>query len=72
MSELDDTNVIHRVGFEMAQQVKRDAAHMLEDFSIDGLEHMNRSFIDANISPGGAADMLSLTIFLSSLIKQDN
>ena len=72
MSELDDTNVIHRVGFEMAQQVKRDAAHMLEDFSIDGLEHMNRRFIEANISPGGAADMLSLTIFLSSLIKQDN
>lgn len=69
MSELDDTNVIHRVGYEMAQQVKRDAAHMLENFSIEGLEQMNQRFIDANISPGGAADMLSLTIFLSSFIK---
>lgn len=72
MSELDDTNVIHRAGFEMAQQVKQDAAHLLENFSIEGLEQMNRRFIDTNISPGGAADMLSLTIFLSALIKKDN
>ena len=72
MSELDDTNVIHRAGYEMAQQVKREAAHLLENFSIEGLEQMNRRFIDANISPGGAADMLSLTIFLSAIIKKDN
>ena len=71
MSELDDTNVIHRAGFEMAQQVKQEAAHLLENFSIEGLEQMNLRFIDANISPGGAADMLSLTIFLSALIKKD-
>ena len=69
MSELDDTNVIHRAGYEMAQQVKQEAAHLLENFSIEGLEQMNRNFINANISPGGAADMLSLTIFLSTLTK---
>ncbi|MBR5638586.1 MAG: [Muribaculaceae bacterium] len=69
ISELDDTNVIHRAGYEMAQQVKQEAAHLLENFSIEGLEQMNRRFIDANISPGGAADMLSLTIFLSALTK---
>ncbi len=69
MSELDDTNVIHRVGFEKAQQVKLDARHLLENFSIEGLEQMNESFIKANISPGGAADMLSLTFFLSSFFK---
>ena len=69
MSELDDTNVIHRAGYEMAHQVKHEAAHLLENFSIEGLEQMNRNFINANISPGGAADMLSLTIFLSTLTK---
>ncbi len=69
MSELDDTNIIHRVGYEMAQQVKREAAHLLKNFSIEGLEQMNRRFIESNISPGGAADMLSLTIFLSSFKK---
>lgn len=72
MSELDDTNVIHRVGYEMAQQVKREAAHLLENFSIEGLEQMNQRFIESNISPGGAADMLSLTLFLSATIKKDN
>ena len=70
MSELDDTNVIHRAGYDMAQQVKRDAAHLLENFSIDGLKQMNQRFVAANISPGGAADMLSLTMFLFPFIKQ--
>ena len=72
MCSLDDTNVIHRAGFEMAQQVKQEAAHLLENFSIEGLGQMNQSFIARNISPGGAADMLSLTLFLSTLTKQDN
>ena len=71
LSELDDTNVIHRVGYEKAQQVKRDARHLLENFSINGLEQMNRRFIDENISPGGAADMLSLTLFLSTFFKKE-
>lgn len=72
MCSLDDTNVIHRAGFEMAQQVKKETAHLLENFSIEGLEQMNQSFIARNISPGGAADMLSLTLFLSTLTKQEN
>jgi [citrate (pro-3S)-lyase] ligase len=72
MCDLDDTNVIYRAGYEMAQQVKRDAHHLLENFSIEGLKQMNERFIAQHISPGGAADMLSLTIFLSSFTKQDN
>ena len=72
MCDLDDTNVIYRVGYEMAQQVKRDAHHLLENFSIEGLKQMNERFITQHISPGGAADMLSLTIFLSAYKKQDN
>ena len=68
MSELDDTNVIHRAGYEMAQQVKQESQHLLENFSIDGLKQMNQRFIESNISPGGAADMLSLTIFLNSFL----
>ena len=69
MSELDDTNVIHRVGYEKAQEVKRDAHHLLENFTIEGLEQMNERFITEGVSPGGAADMLSLTIFLSTIFK---
>ena len=69
MSKLDDTNVIHRVGYEMAQGVKAEAQELLRHFSIEGLEAMNRSFVARNISPGGAADMLSLTIFIDSMIN---
>lgn len=66
MSTLDDTNVLHRVGYDMAQQVKAEAQRLLDDFTVEGLRTMNRAFIARNISPGGAADMLSLTIFIYS------
>ena len=69
MSQLDDTNVIHRVGFEQAQQVKKDAQALLDKYSETGLEQMNRDFIDRNISPGGAADMVALTIFIHSILN---
>lgn len=69
MSTLDDTNVIHRVGYEMAQQVKSESRQLLAHFTIEGLEAMNERFIALNISPGGAADMLSLTLFIDSIIE---
>lgn len=69
MSQLDDTNIIHRVGFERAQQVKNEAASSLEDFSLDKVIALNSRFIKENISPGGAADMLALTFFINSISK---
>ena len=69
MSQLDDTNVIHRVGYEQAQQVKHEASAMLDNYSNDGLEMMNRDFIARNISPGGSADMVALTIFIHSILN---
>ena len=70
MSMLDDTNVIHRVGFDRAQSMKQFSLHLLENFSIEGLEQMNRLFVEQNISPGGAADMLALTMFLFPFTKR--
>ena len=69
MSQLDDTNIIHRVGYEQAQQVKREARALLDSFSISGLEQMNRDYIARNISPGGSADMVALTIFIHSILN---
>ena len=71
MATLDDTNIIHRVGFEHAQRVKVEAQQLLEDFSIERLEEMNRRYNAENISPGGAADMLALTILVDSLIESE-
>lgn len=70
MSKIDDTNILHRRGAEVAQQVKMEAARLLADFSSEQLENMNRRFIAANISPGGAADMLALTIFIQTIMTE--
>lgn len=68
MTELDDTNVLHRRGAEGLAHTKSEAATLLKDFSMSGLSLLNRDFIRENISPGGSADMLSLTMFIKSII----
>lgn len=68
MTTLDDTNVLHRRGAEGLDRVKSEAARLLQDFSEEGLAEMNRDFTAENISPGGSADILSLTIFIDSVI----
>lgn len=67
MSSLDDTNVYHRGAVQGAQYVKKAATDALDCFSLDAVEKMNREFIARNLSPGGAADMLSLTLFVDSI-----
>lgn len=67
MSMLDDTNVYHRRGAAMAEQVKRDARRMLDSFSVYALKQLNQRYIRENVSPGGSADMLALTLFINSL-----
>jgi [citrate (pro-3S)-lyase] ligase len=68
MSTLDDTCVIHRVGYDRARQVKADAKALLGTFSPEGLQEMNRLYAADRVSPGGAADMLALTIFMDSIL----
>ena len=67
MATLDDTNIYHRTDADTALWVKRQATEVLDDFSIDKLEAMNKEFIIRNISPGGCADMLALTLFIYSM-----
>ena len=68
MTSLDDTNVLHRRGAEGLAYAKSEAVGLLGNFSIGGLSSMNADFIRENISPGGSADMLSLTIFIDHVI----
>ena len=82
LSSLDDTCVIHRVGYERAQEVKREAADVLmaeekwffakpceKYFSSaeNMLQDLCVRYAAEGISPGGAADMLALTILIDSL-----
>lgn len=70
MSQLDDTNILHRCGAEVASRVKAEAADMLAHFSTDALDDMNRRYSAENISPGGSADMLALTIFMNAIMTR--
>ena len=77
MCTLDDTCVIKRVGYDRAQEVKREAAALLASAQpsasasptlADALKDMCIRYAQEGISPGGAADMLALTIFFDSII----
>ena len=67
MCDLDDTNVIYRTDLAAAEEVKQEARALLDNFSEAALKDMDRHYTTRNISPGGAADMLSLTIFIGSI-----
>lgn len=70
MCDLDDTNIVYRTSLATMLQVKEESKLLLQSFSIMGLETMNSKFIRCNISPGGSADMLSLVVFLYSVIRK--
>ena len=67
MCDLDDTNVIYRTDLATAEEVKQEARALLDNFSEAALKDMDRHYTTRNISPGGAADMLSLTVFIGSI-----
>jgi len=71
MSQIDDTNIYHRRGEIIAEQVKKKAKEIFDNFSTEALCEMNRHFISENISPGGAADMLALTIFIDAITTSE-
>jgi len=71
ISSLDDTCVIHRAGYERAQEVKREAEEILQNKQDwkEKLKEMCGRYALEGVSPGGAADMLALTIFIDSIIS---
>lgn len=68
MSTLDDTCVIKRVGKDRAELVKQEAKAVLEDYTEEKLKTLCDRYASEGISPGGAADMLALTIFTDSIL----
>lgn len=72
MATLDDTNILHRRGPELAAEVKRRAAQLLESpLSLEALTELNTWMLSENLSPGGCADMLALTLFIDRLTPQE-
>jgi triphosphoribosyl-dephospho-CoA synthase len=73
MAESEDTNVIIRSGISGLNYTQTVCKAFLASggmYQIDAktkLENMNQDFIRKNISPGGAADLLAVSIFFGML-----
>lgn len=62
-----DTNLFHRGGAEGAAWAAREAAKLIENGRIPTVREiaaLDRAFIGKNLSPGGCADLLAVTLFL--------
>ena len=75
MCDLDDTNIVYRTSMETMQKVQAEARRVLEHIPETThfeavLQAMNTDYIRRNISPGGSADMLSLVVFLSNVVRK--
>lgn len=70
MSEVDDTNILYRADYSALAYVREQASRLLSlggSFSpegMEGLKLLNLDFIERNLSPGGCADLLAITLFL--------
>ena len=69
MATLDDTCVIHRAGYARAQEIKAEAKTLADHFDKEKLKEMCERYAAEGISPGGAADMLALTILMDSILN---
>ncbi|MDR3284625.1 MAG: triphosphoribosyl-dephospho-CoA synthase CitG [Treponema sp.] len=82
MSQVDDTNILHRAGIDALQRVQKEAASVLAQYPPEalcqktGLEalyqkarKLDEQFTAQNISPGGSADLLGVTFFLYFLLN---
>lgn len=70
MSQLADSNVLYRSGVKGLNWVRSEAARLCAMDEVErnaGLRVMDAACIARNISPGGAADMLALGMFLADL-----
>lgn len=73
LSKVEDTNILARHNFETLRYAKQKARECLRlggAFSIEGkkaIKQLDEEFIEHNISPGGCADLLAVTIMLDKL-----
>ena len=65
MTCVEDSNVLRRRGVAALRSVQSRAKSLLEQgFTMDDLRRINDDFVRENLSPGGSADLLAVTIFL--------
>ncbi|WP_138204852.1 triphosphoribosyl-dephospho-CoA synthase CitG [Haloimpatiens lingqiaonensis] len=75
MSCCEDTNVIHRHNIEVLKEVQNKAKYIMKIGGMQtkngrkAVKDLNDEFISRNISPGGCADLLAVTVFFHNVKK---
>ena len=71
ISEVDDTNMVHRGGPELAKKSKEQAKHLLSAVTNNSfkeiLSSLDEQYIAMHLSPGGCADLLAVSLIFHFL-----
>ena len=73
LADTVDTNMIHRGGYALAKKTAENIGALLEKEPFPGkeaLEALDKAFLRDNLSPGGTADLLALTLMLHFLKEE--
>ncbi len=76
MQICEDTNIMHRHSPEILFEVQAKAKEIMDSGGMrtrKGREMtgaLNQELIERNISPGGSADLLGITVFLSLVCEE--
>ncbi len=71
----DDSNIIYRHSIEVLHEVQQKSIEILElskndtKLYVEEVDKLNQEFIRRNISPGGSADLLGITMFFYYIEK---
>lgn len=72
IARVEDTNMIHRGGLLGARDGAAQARRLLSQaFTMSDVEQMDDRFMEANLSPGGCADLLAAVYFVDTLTKTE-
>ena len=71
MFNTQDVNVLYRSNMATLVCAQNKCRELFDDFSIDKAKITQQWFIDNNLSCGGSADLLALTLFLDNMAQLD-
>ena len=72
MATVEDTNVIHRAGWQRSQQLMREAGDMIsQGFTLEDVRALDKQLTEEGISPGGCADLLAFTEFTLLMVREE-
>lgn len=73
IAAVEDTNLVHRGGKTTAVMCRKEAEALLRELTVDTLVErltcLDKRYIEQNLSPGGCADLLALSLLIYGLEK---